>query len=70
MNEGTHHYIVAWWETNKKSRHLNQRFYDMQVPEQGDSLFNLAKRYEGFNLIVGGPHVIFCQEITCRHEFV
>jgi hypothetical protein len=50
INEGT--YIVAWWETNKKSTHLNQRLYDMQVLEQGKFL-NLVKRYEVFDLIVG-----------------
>jgi hypothetical protein len=37
---------VAWWEANKNSRHLNQRFYDVQVLEQG-KLLNLVKRYEG-----------------------
>ncbi len=30
INEGTCHRIMAWWEANRKSRHLNQRFYDMQ----------------------------------------
>jgi hypothetical protein len=53
INEGICRYILAWWEANRNNRNLNQRFYDMQVFRQKE-LFNLVKRYEGFNLMVGG----------------
>jgi hypothetical protein len=53
INEGIHRCTLVWWETNRKSTHLNQRFYDMQILEQGEIL-DLVKRYEGFDLIVGG----------------
>jgi hypothetical protein len=53
INESTCCCILVWWEADRKSRHLNQRFYDMQVLEQG-KLLDLVKRYEGFDLIVVG----------------
>jgi hypothetical protein len=46
INEGIRHCIAAWWEANRKSRHLNQKNYDMQAFEQ-IKLLNLVKRYEG-----------------------